>query len=302
MIKNEEPHALGVSLAIPTLFVLLWSSGFVAAKIGLGEIEPLTFLTLRFGLVTFLMLGVALAMGAPWPKTWGEVGHLAILGLMMQAIYFGAAWISMSMCVGAGTSALIVSMQPVLTAIVAGRLLGEVVGRRQWLGLIIGFVGVVLVVWQKLSLGLGTPVGILWSFVSLLGITAGTLYQKRFCPTMDPRTGGLVQFIVATAVLLPLALLLEDGTITWSLEFVGALFYVAVFLSLISITLLTVMIKRGQASRMTSLFFLVPPLTAVLAWLVLDEEMSGLAIVGLVFAAVGVALVVVPARKPRPVT
>jgi drug/metabolite transporter (DMT)-like permease len=299
MNQNEPSRELGVSVAIPTLFVLLWSSGFIAAKVGLSDSGPLTFLTLRFALVTVLMLIVALAMRAPWPRSWREVGHLAVVGLLMQAIYFGAAWVSMSQGVGAGTAALIVSMQPVLTAIVAGRVLGERVGPRQWLGLAVGFAGVVLVVSQKLALGLGSPAGMAWSFISLLGITAGTLYQKRFCPTMDPRTGGLVQFITATMLLLPLALLLEDRAVSWSLEFVGALLYVAVFLSLISITLLTVMIKRGQASRMTSLFFLVPPLTAVLAWIVLGETMSGLAIVGLVFAAIGVALVVVPARKPR---
>ncbi len=299
MNPNEPTRGLGMSIAIPTLFVLLWSSGFIAAKVGLSDSGPLTFLSLRFALVTILMLIVALAMRAPWPGSWREVGHLAVLGVLMQVVYFGAAWISMSRGVGAGTAALIVSMQPVLTAIVAGRVLGERVGPRQWLGLATGFVGVVLVVSQKLSLGLGSPAGMLWSFISLLGITAGTLYQKRFCPTMDPRTGGLVQFITATAMLMPLALLLEDCAISWSLEFIGALFYVVFFLSLISVTLLTVMIKRGQASRMTSMFFLVPPLTAVLAWIVLGETMSGLAVVGLVCAAIGVALVVVPARKPR---
>ncbi|MBT6203242.1 MAG: DMT family transporter [Alphaproteobacteria bacterium] len=294
MSQSDSERSLGVSVAIPTLFVLLWSSGFIAAKTGVQYSGPLTFLALRFALVTFLMLGVALAMRAPWPRTWGEVGHYAVLGLLMQVVYFGAAWISMSNGVGAGTAALIVSMQPILTAVVAGPVLGEVVGRRQWVGLAIGFVGVGLVVEQKLVHGLGTPMGITWSFISLLGITVGTLYQKRKCPNMDPRTGGLVQFITAAAILTVLALLFEEGDIEWTGEFIAALFYVAVFLSLISITLLTVMIKRGQASRMTSLFFLVPPITAVMAWAILGETMTWMAIGGLACVVLGVALVVLP--------
>jgi len=289
-------RGLGVSVAIPTVFVLLWSSGFIAAKTGLEAADPLTFLTLRFALATLLMLAVVLAMRAPWPSSWREVGHYAVLGLMMQAIYFGCAWISMGTGVGAGTAALILSMQPILTAVVAGRLLGERVMARQWLGLLVGFLGVALVVQHKLGAGLGTPIGMMWSFLSLLGITAGTLYQKRFCPRMDPRTGGLVQFIAAVLVLLPLALMLEDGRIAWTPEFIGALFYVSIFLSLISITLLTVMIKRGQASRITSLFFLVPPITALMAWVVLGETMGGMALVGLACAVIGVALVVTPRR------
>lgn len=297
MPATEPVRGQDLSVVIPTVFVLLWSSGFIAAKTGLGSADPITFLTLRFALATLLMLGVVLIMRAPWPTTWKDVRHYAILGLMMQAIYFGGAWISMGSGVGAGTSALILSMQPVLTAVVAGRLLGETARPRQWLGLLVGFVGVGLVVEHKLWGGLGTPIGMFWSFISLLGITAGTLYQKRFCPRMDPRSGGLVQFIAAVVVLLPLALFLEEGRIVWTAEFVGALFYVSIFLSLISITLLTVMIKCGQASKITSLFFLVPPITALMAWAVLGETMSGMAIVGLGCAVAGVALVVVPPRQ-----
>ncbi len=296
MPKDRSERAFGVSAAVPALFVVLWSTGFVAAKTGLEDSGPLTFLTLRFALVTLLMLGVVLVMRPPWPTTWREVAHLAALGLLMQAVYFGGAWISMASGVGAGTTALIVSMQPILTAVVAGPLLGERIGRRQWLGLAIGFAGVALVVERKLDAGLGTPAGMAWSFVALFGITASALYQKRFCPGMDPRTGGLVQFVAATAILTPLALLFEDGPPAWTLSFVASLLYVAVFLSLISTALLTVMIQRGQASRTTSLFFLVPPLAAVFAWIVLGETMSWMAVGGLACAVAGVALVVMPVR------
>lgn len=278
--------------AIPALFVLLWSSGFIAAKAGLTAAEPLTFLALRFALVGLLMLGVIAATRAPFPRSWGEVGHIAVAGLLMQAVYFGGAWVSMSTGVGAGTAALIVCMQPIFTAMAAGPLLGETVGRRQWLGLGLGFLGVALVVEQKLELGLGTPAGIAFCFLSLAGITVGTLYQKRFCPRMDPRTGGLVQFVTAAIVLLPIALLVEEGRVVWTWEFVAALFYVAVVLSLVSVSLLFVMIRRGEAAKVTSLFFLVPPTTAVMAWLALGETMSPTAIAGLVVAVAGVALVV----------
>ena len=281
-----------LSFGIPAVFVVLWSSGFIAAKAGLQAADPLTFLALRFALVTVLMLAVVLVTRPPWPHTWGEVGHIAVAGALMQALYFGAAWVAMSTGVGAGTAALIVCMQPIFTALAAGPLLGERVGPRQWAGLALGFAGVALVVERKLELGLGTPLGIAVCFVSLAGITVGTLYQKRFCPTIDPRTGGLVQFATATALLLPCALLLEDARIVWSVEFVAALFYVAVVLSLVSVSLLFVMIKRGEASRMTSLFFLVPPLTAVMAWAALGETMTWSAIAGMVLAVIGVALVV----------
>ena len=296
---NSSPSAsadIRLSLAIPVLFVLLWSSGFIAAKVGVRDAGPLTFLTLRFSLVTVLMFIVAIAMRAPWPRSGREIGHIAVTGVLMQAGYFGGAWISMAMGVGAGVSALIVCLQPILTAFVAGPLLGERVGRRQWLGLALGFAGVALVVAKKLELGLGTPVAMGWSFFALLCITAGTLYQKRFCPHMDPRSGGIIQFGMGIIILAPLGLIFEDQAINWSVDFVVALVYVAVFLSLISITLLTIMIRRGQASRMTSLFFLVPPTAAAMAWVMLGESLTPLGITGMVLAVFGVALVMLPAR------
>jgi drug/metabolite transporter (DMT)-like permease len=286
-----------LAFVLPALFVVLWSSGFIAAKVGVRDAGPLTFLTLRFSLVTVLMFGVAVAMRAPWPRSGREIGHIAVTGALMQAGYFGGAWISMGMGVGAGVSALIVCMQPILTAIVAGPLLGERVGPRQWLGLALGFVGVAMVVAKKLELGLGTPVAMGWSFFALLCITAGTLYQKRFCPHMDPRSGGTIQFVMGVVILAPLGLVFEDQSVNWSVDFVIALAYVAVFLSLISITLLTLMIRRGQASRMTSLFFLVPPTAAAMAWVMLDESLTPIGIAGMAAAVLGVALVMLPARK-----
>ena len=288
-----------VYTAAPVLFVMLWSSGFIAAKAGLAHAETLTFLSLRYALVTLLMAGLALAMGAPWRKSWRDAGHIAVAGVMLQAIYFGGVWLAMGKGVGAGIAALIVCLQPVITAALVGPLLGERVSRRQWLGLALGLAGVALVVARRLSLGLGSVEGMAWAFVGLLGITFGTLYQKKFCAQMDPRSGSAVQFLVAALLLAPLALLFEEGVIHWTPAFIASLAYIAVFLSLISMMLLTVMIRRGEASRVTSLFFLVPPGATLLGYLVLDEPVGPVALAGMAVAAVGVALVMAPERAAR---
>ena len=293
--ERARRHDLMLTFA-PALFVLLWSSGFIAAKAGLAHAETLTYLSLRYGIVTVLMTCLALAMRAPWPGTWREVRHIATAGVMLQAIYFGGSWLALGQGVGAGTAALIVCLQPVITAALVGPLLGEHVSRRQWLGLALGLAGVSLVVAHKLASGLGSGTGIAWAFVGLLGITFGTLYQKKYCTTMDPRSGTAIQFLVATVLLTPLALIFEDGVIHWTLTFIASLAYIAVVLSLITMILLTTMIQRGEASRVTAWFFLVPPSAALLAWLVLDEPFGPVALAGMVVAAVGVALVMMPGR------
>jgi len=289
-------------ILIPAAFVLLWSSGFIAAKIGLGHADTLTFLGLRYGVVTILMGVIALVMRAPWPRTWREAAHIAVAGALLQALYFGGVWLAMGLGVGAGVAALIVCMQPILTAAVVGPLLGERVSGRQWLGLFLGFAGVALVVARKLSLGLGSTEGMVWAFIGLLGITFGTIYQKKFCAEMDPRSGSTIQFLVATLLVCPLALLFEDGRIHWTPAFIGALAYMAVFLSVISMVLLTVMIRRGAVSRMTSMFFLVPPMATFLGYLILDEPVGWVALTGMAVAVAGVALVVAPERSGPQVT
>ena len=193
-------------------------------------------------------------------------------------------------------AARIVCMQPILTAAVVGPLLGERVTRRQWLGLILGFAGVGLVVARKLALGLGSIEGMAWAFVGLVAITFGTIYQKKYCAEMDSRSGSAIQFLVAAVLISPLALIFEDGDIHWTPAFVAALAYIAVFLSLVSMILLTIMIRRGAVSRMTSMFFLVPPIATLLGYLILDEPVGVMALAGMAVAVIGVALVVAPER------
>ncbi|MBT3660977.1 MAG: DMT family transporter [Rhodospirillaceae bacterium] len=295
-MRTAAPRQDLTFLMIPAAFVLLWSSGFIVAKIGLGHADTLTFLGLRYGVVTLLMAGVAFAMRAPWPKSWREVGHIVVAGAMLQALYFSSVWLAMGLGVGAGVAALIVCMQPILTAAVVGPLLGERVTRRQWLGLILGFAGVGLVVARKLALGLGSIEGMAWAFVGLVAITFGTIYQKKYCAEMDSRSGSAIQFLVAAVLISPLALIFEDGDIHWTPAFVAALAYIAVFLSLVSMILLTIMIRRGAVSRMTSMFFLVPPIATLLGYLILDEPVGVMALAGMAVAVIGVALVVAPER------
>ena len=199
--------------------------------------------------------------------------------------------------VSAGVAALIVCTQPIITAALVGPFLGERVTRRQWLGLALGTVGVALVVAHKLALGLGTVAGMTWAFIGLLGIIFGMLYQKKYCADMDPRSGSAIQFLVATVLITPVALVFEDNVIHWTPAFFASLAYVAVFLSLISMMLLTVMIRRGAVSRMTSLFFLVPPVATLLAYFILDEPVGLITLLGMAVAVAGVALVVTPERS-----
>ncbi len=292
MSVAAEANARSLALAaMPAVFVFLWSTGFIGAKFGLPYAEPLTFLALRFAIVLGLLLALIAATGAPWPRDLRQIGHIAVAGALVHATYLGGVFASISQGVDAGVSALIVGVQPVLTALLAGPLLGERVTARQWAGLALGTAGVGLVVWRKLGLGEGTPFGMALSVVGLVGITAGTLYQKRFCAGMDLRTGSLVQFAASFALLAPLALLLETNEVRWTGEFVFAMFWMTVVMSLGAITLLMLLIRRGAASRVASLFFLVPPTTALLAWPLFGETLSPVGLLGMALAAVGVALV-----------
>lgn len=278
--------------AMPGLFVLMWSTGFVSAKFGLPYAEPLTFLLLRFALVVTLMLPLALAMRAAWPRTLAQAGHVAVAGVLMQGGYLGGVFCSIHLGMSAGVSALIVGVQPILTAFASAPLFGERLRARQWLGLLLGFGGVLLVVLGRSALSGITPATLALSLLALGSITGGTLYQKRYCGAVDLRTGSVIQFCAAGLVLLPLALAFETMQVRWTAEFVFTLAWLVLVLSIGAISLLYILIRKGAATRVASLFYLVPPVTALMAFAMFEETLSVAAMAGMALAAVGVALVV----------
>lgn len=280
--------------ATPLLFVLLWSTGFIGAKFGLPYAEPLTFLSTRYVLVIALMTLLALAMRAPWPASPREAFHIGVTGLLVHALYLGGVFMSIHRGLPAGVSALVVGMQPLLTAAAAGLLLGERVSRWQWLGLAMGFAGVGLVVGSKTTIDAAAlaELGHMLApaLAALIGITAGTLYQKRFCPRFDLRTGSVVQFVPSLAITALLASQTETMEIAWDGEFVFALLWLVLVLSLGAISLLNLLIRSGSAVNVASLFYLTPPTTALIAWAMFGETLSVLALAGMAIAVAGVWL------------
>ena len=278
-----------LSRAAPFLFVLLWSTGFLGAKLGLPHAAPLAFLFVRYLLVITLMASLALILRAPWPRDGRQWLHIGISGLLVHALYLGGVFVAIGAGLPAGVTSLVVGLQPLLTATVAGRLLGENVLPRQWLGLLLGFVGVTLVVSNKLDAGFA--LNALWpALAALLGITAGTLYQKRFCPHFDWRTGSVAQFL-PTAILTGVIVFARDEfRIDWTGEFIFALGWLVLVLSVGAISLLNWLIRHGSAVNVASLFYLTPPTTALLAWLLFGETLTGVALVGMALAVWGVYL------------
>jgi len=279
---------------MPFLFVLLWSTGFIGAKYGLPYAEPLTFLLWRFAILVALLVPFALLTRAAWPKTWSLAGHIAVSGLLVHAGYLGGVFVAISLGVSAGLASLVVGLQPLLTAAVVGPLLGERVTLRQWTGLALGLGGLVMVVGEKVAAG-GAGVdawGMVAAVVALVCITLGTVYQKRFCGGMELRTGTAIQYAAATVVMLIVAPLFETMVVQWTGDFVFALFWLIGVLSVGAISLLMVMIRRGEVARVASFFYMVPPVTALVAWAMFGERMGVVALGGMAVAVVGVALVV----------
>ena len=274
----------------PFLFVFLWSTGFIGAKYGLPYAEPLSFLLTRYGFVIALMTAIAFATRAPWPKDPAQWLHIGVSGVLVHAIYLGGVFVAIKHGLPAGITALVVGMQPLLTAFGAGWLLGEKVSGRQWGGLGLGFVGVGLVVSGKLGDGALGPM-LIPALIALLGITVGTLYQKRFCAKFDLRTGSVIQF-VPTAVVTAIAVALyEDYKIEWTGQFAFALGWLVLVLSIGAISLLNLLIRSGSAVNVASLFYLTPLSTALIAWVVFGENLTLTAAFGMLVAVSGVYLV-----------
>lgn len=279
-----------VVVAAPGLFVVLWSSGFIGSKAGLPYAEPMTYLSLRMGALV-LVLGALIAIARPvWPSRAGML-HNVVAGLCVHGLYLGGVFVSIDQGLPAGLAALIVALQPILTSTLANRWLGERVALHQWAGLVLGLAGVWLVVQERAGGGEGSLTGWIAIFVALIGITVGTLYQKRFAGGVDWRSGLLVQYAASGALFLLAAFLFETRVVHWTPQFMLALGWLVFVLSLGAIWLFYFMIRRSAAMKVTSLFYLTPPVTALMAWLLFDEQLAPLALVGMAICVAGVFLV-----------
>lgn len=292
--------ALDLIALMPAVFVLIWSTGFVVAKLGMPHAPPLTFLSWRYGLSAIGLAAWAWWARAQWPADRQTWLHLSITGVLLQAGYLGGVWSAVKLGLSAGTVALIVSLQPVLTAIFLEWSGGR--GRVrpvQWVGLFLGLAGVLAVVWDKLGLGEADAMNTALAVGALLSITAGTLYQKARVGPVDVRTAGVVQMVAAFAVTWPMALL-EPEPMQWhQTDLVVALAWSVLALTMGASSLLYLLIQRGAAMKVAGLFYLVPPCTALMAWLLFDEPLSAWLLAGLLLTAVGVALVQRQGSAPR---
>ncbi|WP_427911813.1 DMT family transporter [Ramlibacter sp. MMS24-I3-19] len=294
-MSSESRQALLVR-AMPAVFVVIWSTGFIVARYGMPHAPPMKFLAWRYALSVACFFFWALAARAVWPRGGVQFVHLAVTGVFMHAGYLGGVWAAVKAGMGAGLAALLVGLQPVLTAIWVS-LRGGSVARRQWAGLALGLAGLLLVVWQKLGYGEVHPLNLLFALTALVSITVGTLYQKRFVAPCDVRTANLVQLAAALLVTLPLAALETEpmrwtGPQGWNTELVGALCWSVAGLTLGGSSLLYLLIQRGAATAVTSLMYLVPPTTAVMAWILFGEPITPVIVAGVALTAIGVSLVI----------
>jgi drug/metabolite transporter (DMT)-like permease len=276
--------------AAPAIFVVLWASGFIGAKFGLAYAEPLTFLALRMIALVVLLGAVVLFTRPKWPEGAGMM-HSALTGLMVHGLYLGGVFVAIENGLSAGLIALVVSLQPVLTSTIANRWLGERVLPRQWLGLALGLVGVYLIVRENIAAGETRPLAWLAATLALLGISVGTLYQKRFGGGIDMRTGMLVQYAAAGVLFVIGAVLFEHRMVEWTPQFIFALAWLVFVLSFGAIWLLYFLIRRSAATRVVSLFYLTPPLTALMAYFLFGERLPPLSLLGMAICVAGVFLV-----------
>jgi drug/metabolite transporter (DMT)-like permease len=300
--RSATARRVGVGAA-PWVFVLLWSTGFVGAKYGLPYAEPFTFLALRLGIAAVLLAGLTVALRFPWPAGRAQYAHAAVVGVLLHAGYLGGVFLAISLGMPAGVSAVVVSLQPVLTALLAVRLLGERLVGSQWLGLVLGIVGVLLVLAPGLVAAVGDPHalpvdGTVSCLVALAAGTAGTLYQKRHGGGIPLVSGTAVQYLAAGLVLLAGALAVETMDIRWTGHFVVAMVWLVVALSLGAVLLLLFLLRRGTAAGVSSLLYLVPPAVAVEAYLLFGEDLPPVSLLGVAVTAAGVALVLRPRRGP----
>ncbi|WP_419905387.1 DMT family transporter [Kiloniella sp.] len=274
----------------PVVFTLLWAGGYGIAKVGLQYAEPMTLLSMRFSAVVILLIPFYLIFRPSLPKRAADWGHLVVVGVLVQAVYFGFCWWAFKTGVSAGVLAIFMSLQPILIAILAPKLAQESVSWFRWLGLLLDLAGVLIVIVARSDIEPPTLVGVGFSIMGLLGITSGVLYEKRFGGGYHPIVTNMVQYAAGFAVVVPIAFTFETMQVQWSGEFFAALGYLVIGNSILAMSLLLAMIRAGEVARVSSLMFLVPPLAALFGWFLLGEEMPPAAWSGMAVAAVGVSI------------
>jgi len=277
--------------AAPVIFLVLWSAGFGIAKLGLQHAEPLTLLALRYTCVLALLIPVALILRPPMPKTLRAWADIAVVGFLIQVVYFGLCYVAFKSGVSAGGVAIIVCLQPILVALAAPRFVGEVVSRKAWAGLALGLAGAATVIFARSGIQTENPFGLALTVLALFGITAGTLYEKKFGVSHHPVTSNLIQYGVGAAFTLPAAWASEGMAVAWDKQFLIVLAYLVIANSILAMSLLLAMIRAGEVSRVSALFYLVPALSALFAWPILGEAMPPLGWLGMALAGLGVAMV-----------
>jgi drug/metabolite transporter (DMT)-like permease len=289
--EKSQSLSLGLMVVLSALFVFFWASGFVAAKYGLPYAEPFTFLTLRFVMALVIMVPLMIIWRVRWPKTPRSLLHIMVAGLLVQTTYLIGVFYGIYLGLSTGVMALIVGLQPLITGSLAAPLLNEKVTVRQWIGLGLGFVGLGLVVAEKVEFAGQGGWAVSFAGLALVGITIGTVYQKRFCADIDARAAVTVQNGVSLVIIGALAVAFETMHVEWTGDFIFALTWSGVALSVIALALYFFLVQRGAAAQVTSLIYLSPPTTAVMGWLMFGETFAALAMTGMVIAVAGVALV-----------
>jgi drug/metabolite transporter (DMT)-like permease len=299
---SNHPSDLASPASFPShllawFFVLVWGSGYLASKTGLQYAPPFTFLSLRFAAALLVAAPLVLWLRPVWPSSWAAWGHVTVAGLLMHAVNLGGSHSAQYLGMSAGVTALVLSVQPLLTALMAVGFLGERLVPRQWLGVALGLAGVALVVWHKIDLQAVSVEATFAVLVSLAAITLGTLYQRAFCPTVDLRAAMLIQFGATLLAVLPVAWAVEGLQVQWSWPLLGAVGFLVIFASILAVNSLHTLMRRGQATRVTSLLYLTPLIAVALEWLLFRVQPTALTWVGIAVTCAGVALT---AWQPAP--
>jgi drug/metabolite transporter (DMT)-like permease len=294
---TAPPSRISSSL-LAWYFVVTWGSGYLATKVGLQYAPPFTFLALRFAFGLLLVVPIALAVRPRWPGSASQWFHVALAGVLMHAVNLGGSHYAQYLGMSAGIAALVLALQPLVTAMVAAPFLNERLARPQWLGVALGLIGVALVVWHKIDLNALTAGALIAVTIALVAITAGTLYQRIFCPAVDLRAASVVQFVASFVVLAPLAVLVEDFRFAPAWPMFGAIAFLVIFASILAVNALHTLMRRGEATRVTSLLYLTPIIAVALEWAMFDVRPTLLTTLGIAVTCAGVAMVAW--RPPAP--